>query len=327
MDMKEKQLELSTQILIAEALKRDIKVEILSYDDNFIRLSNPNKVEYIMQATKTSLDTYIVPLIMENKKITKLLLKEKRINVPYGFEVKSIEEGKVYYSFFEGKDIVIKPNSTNFGKGITILMKKSLEEYEKALRFAFEYDEKVLIENHVQGKEYRFLIIGAEVAAILHRVPANVVGDGISNIKELVERKNDSPLRGVGYVTPLEKIQLGKIELDFIKKHGYTTESIPSKNQIVYLRENSNISTGGDSIDYTDIVMDAYKAIALQATKVVDAKICGLDMIIQNIHEKPNEKNYSIIELNYNPALHIHNYPYEGINRNVEKKVLDLLGF
>ena len=31
--------------------------------------------------------------------------------------------------------------------------------------------------------------------------------------------------------------------------------------------------------------------------------------------------------LNFNPALHIHNYPFVGKNRHVDDKVLDLLGF
>ncbi|MEN6292644.1 MAG: carboxylate--amine ligase, partial [Methanobacterium sp.] len=67
-------LELSTQIVIKEALKRGVEVEVLDPDDNFIRLKKGNNVEYVKQATKTSVDTYIAPLIMENKEITKLVL-------------------------------------------------------------------------------------------------------------------------------------------------------------------------------------------------------------------------------------------------------------
>jgi D-alanine-D-alanine ligase-like ATP-grasp enzyme len=65
----------------------------------------------------------------------------------------------------------------------------------------------------------------------------------------------------------------------------------------------------------------------VEAAKAVGAKICGADIIIRDIKEKPNKENHSIIELNFNPALHIHDFPYKGKNRQVEKKVLDLLGF
>ncbi len=39
------------------------------------------------------------------------------------------------------------------------------------------------------GKEYRFLVIGEEVVGILHREPANVIGNGESTIEELVSEK------------------------------------------------------------------------------------------------------------------------------------------
>ena len=64
-------MELSSKIIIFEAEKRHIEIEILDENDNFIRLRKGDKIEYIKQATKTSLDTYIAPLIMENKMITK----------------------------------------------------------------------------------------------------------------------------------------------------------------------------------------------------------------------------------------------------------------
>ena len=321
-------LELSTQILINEAINREIEVELIDKNENFIRLRKGNHVEYIKQATKTSADTYISSLIMENKVVTKLVLEENEINVPKGISVESVEEAEKHIEMFLNRDIVVKPKSTNFGEGVFILKNiQSAHILTDAVEHALRYDDSVLIEEFVSGKEYRFLVIGNEVPAILHRVPANVVGDGKHSIKELVDIKNQDPLRGKGYVTPLEKINLGKVEEDYLALGERYFQTIPKENEIVYLRENSNISTGGDSIDFTDDILDEYKQIAIKAAKSVGAKICGADIIIKNINEKPNASNYSIIELNFNPALHIHDFPYQGQNRHVEKKVLDLLGY
>ena len=55
------------------------------------------------------------------------------------------------------------------------------------VEIGFENDNEILIEEFIKGKEYRFLVINDEVCGILHRVPANVVGDGKSTIRELVE--------------------------------------------------------------------------------------------------------------------------------------------
>lgn len=323
-----KSLELSTQILIEEALRRGIDVDVLDWEDNFICLKKDDKIEYVKQATRTSVDTYIVPLIMENKEVTKLILGKHNINVPKGINVKSTEEALEKFSEFEGDDIVVKPKSTNFGEGVFILKNcRSSKDYKNAVEQALKYDSTVLIEEFIPGKEYRFLVIGEEVAAVLHRVPANVEGDGINTIEELVNEKNRDPLRGTGYVTPLEKITLGSVEKEYLAMQGKTIHYVPKKGELVYLRENSNISTGGDSIDYTDLVLEEYKRIAVRSAKAVGAKICGADIIIHDINEKPDEKNYSVIELNFNPALHIHDFPYRGQNRHVEKKVLDLLGY
>lgn len=321
-------LELSTQILIKEALKRNIEVDVLDVDDNFIRLKKSDKVEYVKQATRTSADTYIAPLIMENKRVTKIVLKEHGINVPEGITVKSIDEALEKFSIFKERNIVIKPKSTNFGKGVIILKKlTSSEDYKSAVKQALQYDNSVLIEEFIPGKEYRFLVVGDETVAILHRVPANVTGDGVLTIEELVYEKNKDPLRGKGYVTPLEKIILSTIEKECLALQGKDVHYVPRNGETVYLRENSNISTGGDSIDFTDEISEQYKNIAVHSAKAVGAKICGADIIISDIYEEPNAENHSVIELNFNPALHIHNFPYQGINRQVEKKVLDLLGY
>lgn len=323
-----KTLELSTQLLINEALKRNIEVEVLDWKDNFIRLKAENKVEYIKQATKTSADSYISPLIMENKEITKLILKEKRLSVPKSIAIHSIQDAINEYDKLLGQDVVIKPKSTNFGKGITIIKNlHSQDEFINAINYGFKQDSTLLVEEYISGKEYRFLVIGDEVSAILHRVPANVKGDGTHTIEELVIKKNKDPLRGKNYVTPLEKINLGDAEEAFLKSQGKDFKYIPKENEFVYLRKNSNISTGGDSIDFTDDIPIEYKKIAVKAAKAVGAKICGADIIIRNIKEKPSDNNYSIIELNFNPALHIHDYPFKGKNRKVECKVLDLLDF
>lgn len=320
-------LELSTQILLKAAIKNGVKFEILDRDENFIVLEKDKKVEYVKQATKTSLDSYVTMLIMENKVVTKKVLEKENIIVPQGKDYFNIEEAKSDYRKY-GAGIVIKPKSTNFGLGITIFKEEfSKEDYEKALEIAFKEDNSILIERFIKGKEYRIFVIGDEVVGILHRVPANVKGDGERSIKELVEEKNLDPLRGVGYKTPLEKIRLEDPEKLFLKGQGLTIEYIPKKDEVVYLRENSNISTGGDSLDYTDDILDAYKKIAIKASKAVGAKICGVDMMIEDIKNPNPIDNYAIIELNFNPAIHIHCYPYKGKNRNLGEKILKALGY
>lgn len=319
-------MELSTQILIKEALKRGIKVTILDRKDQFIELSKGEVTHYIKQATKTAVDSYITVLMMENKVVTKKILEKHHIRVPKGGEFDSLRDAEKAVRNYVGMPIVVKPKSTNFGLGISIFPNGAKEaELMQAFEVAFQNDSTVLVEEFINGKEYRFLVIGDEVVGVLHRVPANVIGDGNSSIRELVEIKNEDPLRGVGYRTPLEKIKLDEPARLFLEQQGLNFDSIPAGGKTVYLRENSNISTGGDSIDYTDMMPEKFKEIAVAAAKAVEAKICGVDMMLENYSDEAS--SYGIIELNFNPAIHIHSYPYKGTERNIAEKVLNLLGF
>jgi len=321
-------MELSTQLLLREAVKRGISFEILDRKENFVRLKKGENIQYVKQATKTSLDNYASILAMENKLVTKKILEEHKIRVPKGQEYTNAEIAKADFIFHQGKAIVVKPNQTNFGLGITILKENTDEKtFRRAVDIAFEYDTTILIEEFIAGKEFRIFVIGDEVVGILHRVPANVTGDGTKTIRELVELKNQDPLRGKGYRTPLEKIQLGEAEAMFLKPQYKDFDTIPASGEIVYLRENSNISTGGDSIDFTDDIPDSYKQIAVRAAKALNVKITGLDMIIPDVSAEATEENYAIIELNFNPAIHIHCHPFQGKNRRLNEKLMDALGY
>lgn len=318
-------LELSTQCLLQSILKKGLSFKVLDRLQNFIYVEHEGKVEYIKEATKTSVDNYSTILVMENKHITKFVLDKNKVKTPKGVALQSLEEGIIYYDKIKDTNIVVKPNNTNFGKGITILKSiYNFENYKVALERAFKEDNVVLVEEFMEGNEYRFLVIGDKIEAILHRRAANVVGDGKSTIKELIEIKNNNPLRSIGYTTPLEKIIAGEIELEFLQKQGLDFESIPNKDERIFLRQNSNISTGGDSIDFTDNVHFSYSQIALDAAKCVGAKLCGVDMIIRDTNIEAKD-NYCIIELNFNPAIQMHCFPYSGTKRKIGDKILSLL--
>lgn len=321
-------MELSTQLLLREAVRRGVSIEIWDRKENFIRLQKADNIQYIKQATKTSLDNYASILAMENKLVTKKILSQHGIRVPNGTEYTHAETAKRDFELYQGKAVVIKPNQTNFGIGITILKENREEDtFRRAIDIAFEHDSTILVEEFIPGKEFRFFVIGDEVPAILHRVPANVTGDGLKSISELVKLKNQDPLRGKGYRTPLEKIKLEEAEALFLKGQNKNFDTIPEPGEIVYLRENSNISTGGDSIDFTDDIPDSYKRIALKAAKALNVTITGLDMMIPDYTQEASDSNYAIIELNFNPAIHIHCHPYKGKNRKLNEKLMDALGY
>jgi glutamate--cysteine ligase len=323
-----REMELSTQLLLFDAIQKGIHFEVLDEKEQFVKLQFKKHIEYVKNANMTSKDSYIVPLIMENKTVTKKVLAEAGFNVPQGEEFTSLIEAQQAHLKYAQKAFVVKPKTTNYGLGITIFKHgASLKDFTKALKIAFKEDNAVLIEEFLPGTEYRFFVLDSQVKAIMLRIPANVVGDGVQTVEELVAQKNLDPLRGTEHRTPLELIQLGELEQLMLKEQNLLVTSIPQKNQVVYLRENSNISTGGDSIDVTDLIDESYKQIAIDAVNTLGAKICGIDLIIpdENVTATKDSKAYGIIEANFNPAMHMHIYPYKGQSRRLTLDVLTLL--
>lgn len=281
--------ELSTTLVVREALKRGMQVEVLDRRDNIIRL---DRSVYVKQATKTARDTYITAEIMGNKHVTKQLLREHGINIPRGVcyttQARALEHLVM-------KKTIVKPTDANYGIGITVI--SSQEELASAVQLAFQHSNSIVIEEFFEGNEHRILIIDNRVVSVLFREPANVVGDGSSTIDTLVEEKNRHRPAEYPITTP-------------------RSNHIPKQGEKIYLQAISNVSTGGDPISVD--IPDHFKKAALQAASAVGSSLCGVDMII-------NGNDYAIIELNYNPAIWMHAYPYKGKAADVGSAVLDFI--
>ena len=322
------EMELSTQMLLFDAIQKGLHFEILDEQDQFLKLWHKDHVEYVKNGNMTSKDNYVVPLAMANKTVTKKILADAGFPVPAGDEFTSLEQGLAYYPLIKGKQIVVKPKSTNFGLGISIFQEPaSLDNYKKALEIAFAEDTAVLVEEFIPGTEYRFFILDGRCEAVLLRVAANVVGDGKHTIRELVAQKNANPLRGRDHRSPLEIIALGDIEQLMLTQQGYTPDDILPEGKKVNLRRNSNISTGGDSIDVTETMDSSYQELAAAMATSMGAWACGVDLIIPDETQPASKENphCTCIELNFNPSMYMHTYCAEGPGQAITSKILDKL--
>lgn len=322
-------LELSTQILLFDAIQKGVTVDILDASDQFLQLTFDGKTEFLKNGNMTSHDTVSSMLAMANKTVTKKLLAQAGIHVPQGYEAASAVQAKQLWTRVQGSPIVVKPKSTNYGLGISILKdNQSQEDFEEAVDIAFQDDDHILIEEFITGTEYRFFVLNGETQAVLLRKPANVIGDGTHTIAELVDAKNEDYRRGFGHQYPLTKIDKGAIESLTLKQQGYTWESLPEVDAVVFLRDNSNISTGGDSVDMTLDMHDSYKRIAEAAATALQTTITGVDLLINDLTQPAtieDHDRYGIIEANFNPAMMMHIYPAYGTGRRLTLAVLKLL--
>ena len=314
-------LEASTVILIKEALVNGINVNILDEKKCIVELKKRDKKEIVVQATRTSRDSSGLQYIVNDKNVAKKVMQDDGIDVPQGISVNAdIDKSSLesIVSQYLNKPIVIKPKSTNFGTGITIFeIGANQQQIKRAIEFATQFDDTVLIEEYAKGKEYRFLVINNKCIAVTWRRNASVVGDGNSTIEELIEKKNNE----LWHKSMHSQINIDNELKEYFIKNKISMNDIPKKGERITLRGNSNVSTGGESINVTDIMPNYFKRIAEKVSMSLNAKICGVDIIINDI----NKEEYKVLEVNSNPGIYIQRWPYEGKERRIGLEVLKLL--
>lgn len=318
---KHKKLVAESVAIIKDAIANGIDFEVLNENKSTVEFRGHGNIEFVIEGNKTDRDNYIFPIITDDKYISKQEMKEAGLSVPEAILLDSdmdrqdIEE---LVSEYYNKKLVVKPRNTNYGTGITVFSKKATKaQILNAIDYAFKFDNNVLIEEYKKGMEYRFLVINGRVLSVCHRRIASVVGDGKSTIKQLIRAKNKEPWHALTG-TP---VKMDQPVVEFLKLQELTYDSVIPANKRVFLRTNSNCSTGGESVDYTDIMPTKFKKIAEKAARVFDAKICGVDIIIDDMEKD----EYSIIEINDNPGYSINEWPYEGRGEKIGVAILKLL--
>lgn len=312
--------EATTQIVIAEVQKRELPLEIIDPSNNLIAVTHQGKEYVIHEGTISDANSLMAFWISNDKWMTKTFLNRNKLSTAKAlllnknFEIEELSALNL--------PLVVKPSDTDHGTAVSTHLENQHNVLE-AIDTAFNYSDKVIVEEHFEGREYRFLVIDGKVRAIVYRVPANVTGDGVQSIHELIKNKNRN--RGNDYTHPLLKIVVDDEVIRHLRSQRLTLGSKPEAGREVFLRKNSNLSTGGDSIDVTDEIPDSYKELAEKAAKAAGLKIAGVDIIIRDLNKKPSPENYVVVELNAPAMLSMHDYPYIGKNRNVAKYVLDVI--
>lgn len=311
----------STGSIVDEAVARNIP---------WIRLNKQSLVQLgygvnqkRFQATITGNTSSIAVEIACNKERTKQMLEDASVPVPSG-DIAVDEEDLERIIRKIGYPIVLKPLDGNHGKGSSI----NVTDWEAAkigLEHAQKYSRKVIVEKYITGYDFRVLVIDHKMVAAARRVPAHVVGDGVLNIQQLIDKENLNPRRGYGHENVLTEIEVDKDTRELLDKMNYTLETVPPKDEVVFLKSTANLSTGGTSIDVTEMVHPDNVLMAERISRIIGLDVCGVDIMAQNLTEPLKESGGAILEVNAAPGFRMHLSPTEGLPRNVASPVVDML--
>ena len=311
----------STGSIVEEAVSRGIPFLRLGRNSLIQLGAGVNQMRF--QATITCKTSNIAVDIACNKEQTKKMLNEASIPVAKG-DICYDEEDLQETIDDIGYPIVIKPLDGNHGKGASINV-TNWDDAVKGLWHAKEYSRRVIVEKFITGFDFRVLVINNEVVAAAQRVPAHVVGNGKNNIQELIDITNEDPRRGYGHENVLTEITIDKSTERLIKNAGYTLDSVLTENETLYLKSTANLSTGGTSVDVTDLMHPENVFIAERISRVIGLDICGIDIMAPNLTQSLKENGGVILEVNAAPGFRMHLAPSEGLPRNVAAPVIDML--
>ncbi len=107
---------------------------------------------------------YLGSAVAMNKEITKIMLRSAGIPVPEGIV---LEKGGSVENV--GFPCVVKPCSG--GSSVGTSMVKSEEEYAAALELAFRYEDRVLVERFIKGRELTVGVMGGKAMPVIEIIP------------------------------------------------------------------------------------------------------------------------------------------------------------
>ncbi len=313
----------STQALIDEAVSRDIP---------FIRLDQASLVQLgqgihqqRIRATMTSRTSAIAVDLASDKSLTNQLLSSAGLPVPRSQVVQS-EKGAVEAGQRIGYPVVVKPLDGNHGRGVGLDLRTD-DDVRNAFQAAWDESRhgEVVVESYVTGNDYRVLVVGGRLAAVAQRMPASVVGDGRHTVRELVDRENSDPRRGIGHERVLTRIRVTPAADELLARQGLSLDDKPAKGQRVLLAATGNMSTGGTAIDRTLEAHPDNVEIAETAALVIGLDVAGIDFIVPDIAVPVREQGGAIVEVNAAPGFRMHTHPTSGEPQYVAKPVIDLL--
>lgn len=311
----------STAAIVEEARRRGIPVRRLN-SRMLVQLGLGRNLRRI-QAAMTDFTSAIAVEIAQNKEDTRRFLEGVGLPVPAGSIATSLDEAR-RIAHEIGYPVLLKPVDANHGRGISGCLSDGAA-LEHAWEMRLNPDAPVVIERFVEGRDHRVLVVDGRVVAVAERVPASVVGDGRSTLRQLIARENLNPRRGRGHRNVLTHLPIDSETEAHLARNGLCLDDVPEPGLRVMLRATANLSTGGTAIDRTDEIHPDNVTACEIAADVLGLDIAGIDVLTTDISIPFRETGAVIVEVNAGPGLRMHTHPTEGISRNVGGPILDML--
>ena len=292
--------EQNTQTLLDQAIVEGLDYQEVMPDKAIIEI-NGHLVKRGIQTTKESA---IMTELWADKQMAKQFLSNQNVNISQAWTISERHEAKTLYKTIKNKAVIVKDALGDSSERTRLFrMPPTQGEFIKALEEQFETSKKVMVEQVVQGSIYRALVVNDEIISLVERIPANVVGDGRSTLKELIERKNTRARAA------FEVINLSDIEKETLKAQGLKLDSVIARGTQVLLRYDATYGTGSQAYEVLDEIDKSYLTELKRISEVLQLHDGAIDIIIPNIYREFTEKEQlTFLNAHAFPALALNEY-------------------
>lgn len=275
-----------------------------------------------LQRTKTTRVPIMIFSLTDHKDLAKRYLSRSGLPVPKGDLFVDFDDAKEYLARSK-RPLVVKPAVGLNGAGVTVDIRTE-SALEAAWNYAKQFHDTIVMEELVEGVDIRVILIGGKAKAAYIRLPANVVGDGVSTVEQLMDQKNKLKLKHPHLSKNL--IVPDDYSESYLSRQGYSFKSVPPAGEIVFLHLKANISRGGDSVNITDYLHPDLMRLAEEAGAVFgDVDYWGVDLLVERIDQPRDKQKVVVIELNSTANIEGVNYPFYGRRVNAARAFIDYL--
>ena len=283
------------RILVEEAYKRGIDVQIDDAAAGLFTLSHGGR-RIRCRESLSDLTSAISMSLCQDKRLTHSVLSNAGLNMPTQQLAGTADDNLAFLE--QHMRVVVKPVDGEQGNGVAVDL-DSIEQVQQAIEAARAFDSRVLLESFHEGLDLRIVVIGFEVVAAAIRRPAQVLGDGLHSVHQLIEaqsRRRQAATEGES------RIPLDAETLRSVRAAGYEYDSIVPAGQLLAVRRTANLHTGGCLEDVTDMLHPALADAAVRAARALDIPVVGLDLMVP----AADQPEYVFIEANERAGLANH---------------------
>jgi D-alanine-D-alanine ligase-like ATP-grasp enzyme len=218
-----------------------------------------------------------------------------------------------------GFPLVIKPNVSGFSRGSHFPINSFKELWKAALMVKIWWPWSV-VEEYLQGRNYRVLAGNGEIISVIRRYPPFVIGDGQSSISQLIDKENHVR-EEMGLYPIIHPIPRNRAIRRYLGEQGLNLNSIPGTDEKIILFNRISLAPGGvvETIDIHDIPA-INQHLFKQILELFNANILGIDVIMEQGIEIPwNEQECIFLEVNSRPFTAMHDVPRFGPRQDLSR--------